>query len=334
MTATDPIADAALFDVEAAPPVTLADRFTMPPFSVLDRKQGAWLDRRRRWLSLGIESEVGRGKGLVYGDAKFTAATMGSPEQRSLPRDEPSLIERMMDINGGTSVFDPVICELVYRWFSTPGSTVLDPFCGGSVRGIVAGVLERQYTGVDLRMEQIAANTAQANAMPWASGARPLWMVGDATKLSESLPWDAEYDLVFSCPPYADLERYSDDPADISTWGWPEFVAGHAQAIADACSYLRDDRYACWVIGDVRGPDGTYRGLPYETVRAFAAAGLRLINECIIVDPLGTAAVRSARPFVANRKVTRVHQVLYVFVKGDVRRAANWVGDSNDRPVV
>jgi hypothetical protein len=93
MTATDPIADAALFDVEAAPPVTLADRFTMPPFSVLDRKQGAWLDRRRRWLSLGIESEVGRGKGLVYGDAKFTAATMGSPEQRSLPRDEPSLIE-------------------------------------------------------------------------------------------------------------------------------------------------------------------------------------------------------------------------------------------------
>jgi hypothetical protein len=318
MTAVDPIADAALFDVEAAAPVTLADRFTMPPFSILDRRGGDWLNRRRRWLSLGIESEVGRGEALTFGDTSEAAQSN-------------EIIQRMMAI-GGTSVFDPVVCELVYRWFSRPGASVLDPFCGGSVRGIVAGTLERDYVGIDIRAEQLEANLAQA--LKIAPARRPLWLLGDATKLPESLPWDAEYDLVFSCPPYADLERYSDDPADISTWGWPEFVAGHAQAIADACSYLRDDRYACWVISDVRGPDGTYRGLPYEAVRAFTAAGLRLINECIIVDPVGTAAVRSARPFVANRKVARVHQVLYVFVKGDVRRAANWVGDSDDRPVV
>lgn len=309
MTAVDPIADAALFDMDAAPPVTLSDRFTMPPFSVLDRRGGPWSKRRRRWLSLGIESEIGRGEYLTYGDS-----ILDNPDYAGF--------EKL----GGTSVFDPVICELVYRWFSRAGSAVLDPFCGGSVRGIVAGVLERQYVGVDLRLEQIAANTAQADSMGWAVISRPLWMVGDATKLGDTLPWDAEYDLVFSCPPYADLERYSDDPADISTWSWPDFVAGHAAAIRDACGYLRDDRYAAWVISDVRGPDGTYRGLPYEAVRAFDAAGLRLVNECTIVDPVGTAAVRSARPFVANRKVARVHQVLYVFVKGDVRRAADWVG--------
>ena len=43
--------------------VTLADRFLIPPFSVLDARQGYWQDRKRAWLALGIESELGRGGG-------------------------------------------------------------------------------------------------------------------------------------------------------------------------------------------------------------------------------------------------------------------------------
>jgi DNA modification methylase len=50
----------------------------------------------------------------------------------------------------GTSIFDPVLCELAYRWFSPPAGLVLDPFAGGSVRGIVAAKLGRRYVGVDL----------------------------------------------------------------------------------------------------------------------------------------------------------------------------------------
>ncbi|MGB3315839.1 MAG: DNA methyltransferase, partial [Albidovulum sp.] len=41
----------------------------------------------------------------------------------------------------GTSIFDPVLCEIAYRWFCPQGGTVLDPFAGGSVRGIVASQL-------------------------------------------------------------------------------------------------------------------------------------------------------------------------------------------------
>jgi len=40
---------------------TLAARFIVPPFSVLDARQGYWQERKRAWLALGIESEVGRG---------------------------------------------------------------------------------------------------------------------------------------------------------------------------------------------------------------------------------------------------------------------------------
>ena len=39
----------------------LQDRFGVPPFSVLDTRQGYWQERKRHWLSLGIKSELGRG---------------------------------------------------------------------------------------------------------------------------------------------------------------------------------------------------------------------------------------------------------------------------------
>jgi hypothetical protein len=40
---------------------TLAERFGIPPFSVLDARKGWWQDRKRAWIDLGIRSELGRG---------------------------------------------------------------------------------------------------------------------------------------------------------------------------------------------------------------------------------------------------------------------------------
>jgi hypothetical protein len=48
---------------------TLAARFGIPPFSVLDARKGWWQDRKRAWIDLGIRSELGRGEGATYGTA-------------------------------------------------------------------------------------------------------------------------------------------------------------------------------------------------------------------------------------------------------------------------
>jgi hypothetical protein len=47
----------------SAPSTTLAERFGIPPFSVLDARKGWWQDRKRAWIDLGIRSELGRGAG-------------------------------------------------------------------------------------------------------------------------------------------------------------------------------------------------------------------------------------------------------------------------------
>ena len=40
---------------------TLAEVFGIPPFSVLDARQGYWQERKAFWIGLGIQSELGRG---------------------------------------------------------------------------------------------------------------------------------------------------------------------------------------------------------------------------------------------------------------------------------
>ncbi len=54
-------ADAAPDAVSGAGAGSLAERFGVPPFSVLDARQGYWQERKAAWLSLGIQSEIGRG---------------------------------------------------------------------------------------------------------------------------------------------------------------------------------------------------------------------------------------------------------------------------------
>ena len=179
-----------LFEIEAPPPVSLADKFGVPPMSVLDRRGGEWQDRKRRWGSLGMQSELGRdagaSKSMVEGD-HFMARLL---------RGETGDMGAML--GGGVSIFDPVVCELAYRWHTLPGDRILDPFAGGSVRGIVASTLARWYVGVDLRGEQIAANEAQTHL---GSDIAPRWIQGDSARLSEHLSPSDEFDFVFSCPP-------------------------------------------------------------------------------------------------------------------------------------
>jgi len=41
----------------------LSEKFLIPPFTVLNAREGWWQSRKREWLALGIQSELGRGGG-------------------------------------------------------------------------------------------------------------------------------------------------------------------------------------------------------------------------------------------------------------------------------
>ena len=122
----------------------MIDKFGAPPFSVLDARQGYWIQRKKAWKDLGIKSELGR-------------------DATCLPHNSFDPAKYKSAYNVGQSIFDPVLTELMYKWFCPVGGRIFDPFAGGSVRGIVAAKLGYEYHGIDLRQEQIEANISNAH---------------------------------------------------------------------------------------------------------------------------------------------------------------------------
>lgn len=304
----------------------LSERFGIPPFSVLNAREGWWQDRKRAWMALGIQSELGRGDVLfaTEAQARLVEIQREGKVKKGLAFGEMKSFDGAERTMQGTSIFDPVVCELAYRWFSPPGGTVLDPFAGGSVRGIVASKLGRRYVGVDLRAEQVAANRVQAERI--CGDPAPQWIVGDSREIG-ALAEGVQADFVFSCPPYADLEVYSDDPRDLSTLGYAEFRDAYYDIIAEACSLLKPNRFACFVVGEVRDKDGSYYGFVSDTIAAFRAAGLEFYNEGILVTAVGSLPIRAGKQFAASRKFGKTHQNILVFVKGDAKLATAEMGE-------
>lgn len=225
----------------------------------------------------------------------------------------------------GTSIFDPVLCEIAYRWFSPVGGLILDPFAGGSVRGIVAGKLGRQYIGHELCEEQVAANRLQADEIMLGSEPMPAWICGDSRNIDKTCA-DVDADMVFTCPPYADLEVYSDDPKDLSTMKYADFKAAYFEIIKKSCDRLKPDSFAVCVVGEVRDKKGNYIDFVGDTVQAFRDAGLEYYNEAILITCVWSLPIRSGRQFSSGRKLGKTHQNILVFVKGSGKKAADRCG--------
>lgn len=225
----------------------------------------------------------------------------------------------------GTSIFDPVLCELSYRWFSPKNGIILDPFAGGSVRGIVASKLQRNYIGIELRSEQVEANRDQAEKI--CSDYYPKWICGDSKDIINHVG-DQRADFIFSCPPYADLEVYSENPNDLSTMGYKEFIEAYRRIINDTCTILKDDSFACFVVGEVRSKknSGIYYNFVGDTVKAFMDAGMGYYNEAILITAIGSLPVRAGRAFESGRKLGKTHQNILVFLKGDAKKAVEKIG--------
>jgi len=259
------------------------------PFSILDTRTKEWKERKNWWITnYKIQSELGR--------EDTQSKTM------------------FWETESNVSIFDPVLCEMMYEWFSPKGGMVLDPFAGGSVRGIVAEELGRKYVGVDLSESQILANREQSQ--------KPNWIVGDSKKVIFGLK--DEYDFVFTCPPYYDLEVYSDNKSDLSTMSESDFDTNLESILYQSQIKLKNNRFFCVVVSEVREPSttgnysiGKYRGLVRKTIDMCERHGLSFYNDMILFNSQHQASKVGKTYFDRNRKIPSVHQNVLVFVKGN-----------------
>ena len=284
-----------IFGNEIKKSVLLRDKFIEPPFSILNTKSGNWQRRKREWGKLGIRSEIGR---------NATAFNLKNwVNKNSYNNDK---------LKSDVSIFDPALCELMYHWFCPKNGTILDPFAGGSVRGIVANYLGFKYTGIDIRQEQIDSNREQGIEI-LDSNNQSNWIVGDSDEVLNNI--NKKFNFVFSCPPYADLEKYSDLEKDISNMSYIKFMKAYESIINKSCKLLKSGGYACFVVGEIRDKKGNYIGFVPDTIKAFKKAGMNYYNESILLTSgLGAAGMRAAGN-MKSQKLVKVHQNVLIFKK-------------------
>lgn len=286
----------------------LREEFIVPPFSTLDAKQGYWQKRKKVWNTI-IHSENGRENNLL-GDGLLSLAKQAG---LNLP---------------ATSIFDPVLCEVLINWFCPLNSSIIDPFAGGSVRGIVSSLLGHNYTGVDLSKKQTEANykdfeTLKNKHLDFFGNPlkTPEWIVGDSAEIDTLT--HGKYDFMLSCPPYVDLEVYSNDKRDLSNMPYDKFIDTYENIISKSTNMLQEDSFAVFVVSEVRDKNGVYYSFVSDTIKAFKKAGLTHYNDCVLLNQYATAALRAGRQFRALRKVVKTHQNVLVFLKGNERNAVN-----------
>ena len=282
----------------------LKDRFGEVPFTLLDSRSGNWKKRKQKWLRLNIKSEVGR-KDFNNSTKANNFANMNNE------RYDIGGYHKLNSESGYASIFNPALAELLYNWFLSEGDEILDPFCGGPVRGIVANYLGFKYTGIDIRQEQIDSNREQClQILPINN--QPQYYVGDSSIVLNE--FTKKFDCVFTCPPYVGLEVYSNLQGDISNMDYNNFVIKYTDIIQKAINKLKVGGWFIIVVGEVRGKDGYYLNFCGKTKDIIIEAGCKLYNEMIYITPIGAKAMTANR-LMKNKKIGKIHEFVYVFRK-------------------
>jgi hypothetical protein len=305
---------------------SLNDRFVVPPFSILDTRKGYWQARKKMWRELIGDMGESRNDTLIqspeikykdlYQRTRKHREELGLSFKDYLEKYVPDDVkerEAGKVLSAGVSLLDPVMAELVCRWFGLESCKSFDCFAGDSVFGYVSAHLGNEFVGIELRPEQAQLNNERTEGM----AAR--YICDDGQNVAQHVDADSQ-DLLFSCPPYFDLEHYSDLENDASNQkSYDDFIQILRNAFTAAISCLKENRFAVIVVGDVRDKStGFYYDFCGDIKRIFKDGGMSLYNEIILIETGASTALRASR-YMESRKVAKMHQNILVFYKGKTK---------------
>ena len=214
------------------------------------------------------------------------------------------------------SVFPAPLAEwIILRYSGNPGGVILDAFAGGPPRAIVSALMGYKYVGYDIRQDQIDENLKVLNRLGNINSVN--YICGDGTLLGDSS--DNSFDFGLTCPPYFDLEQYSNLPNDLSNL--PDYQTfDHAMLNCAKAHYrvMKPSSFVCIVTCPFRvggnKDENELRDFPGDTVRNFRAAGFMLWQKIVLSRNFASAAVRSTTSWKGLKLVPR-HEELLVFRK-------------------
>ena len=96
---------------------------------------------------------------------------------------------------------------------------------------------------------------------------------------------------------------------------YDEFLIKYKSIIKKSAALLKPDRFVCFVVGEVRDKNGYYYDFVGDTKRIFMELGLKFYNDAVLLNTVGSAAIRADKQFSKSKKLVKTHQNVLVFYK-------------------
>ena len=209
---------------------------------------------------------------------------------------------------GTHSVFPaPLVEWILLRYGGPSGGRILDAFAGGPPRGLVSAIMGYEYHGFEIRQQQIDENLKVLNRLKL----KATYHLADGTLLEPDI---GKFDCALTCPPYYNLEVYSDQADDISNFAsYDDFNLAMGDCAHSHVAKMKPGAFVCIIVGPIRDKKtGELIDFRAHTVENFRKAGFLFWQEIILSKNFGSAAKRSTNSW-KGLKLVPIHEFLLVF---------------------
>lgn len=213
------------------------------------------------------------------------------------------------------SEFNPTVAKNIISFWSNPKDLIFDPF-SGRTRALVSYAMDRMYVGCEVSKDVVdymynkffELNLINKNDFG-------VDIINDDC-LNIKKHYENEFDMIFTCPPYWNLEKYESCIGQLSDIKkYDVFLNELKKRLDVSLSLLKKDGYMCLVVGDFR-KKGQYIPFHSDIINFMKENKSVKLHDVITIQniPFGAAAYYFGS--LKQYKITaKSHEYLIVFKK-------------------
>jgi DNA modification methylase len=213
------------------------------------------------------------------------------------------------------SEFNVNVAKNIISFWSEPEDLVLDPF-SGRVRSLVSYAMNRKYIGYDVSKDVIQYMKQKLSELLTTDIQDKVELVNDDCINVLQKVERQSVDLVFTCPPYWDLEKYESREGQLSDYvDYDVFLVELIKRLVIAIETLKKDKYFCIIVGDFRRK-GQYVTFHSDLLQCLGTISNIKLHDVVVIQniPFNTAAF-----YFGGKKhlkyTAKAHEYLLVFKK-------------------
>jgi DNA modification methylase len=218
------------------------------------------------------------------------------------------------------SEFNPNVAERIVKYWSEEGDLVVDPFGGRATRAIVSTEMGRNYEGYEiapltyqLTLNRLAYRDKNFPPDIFSGDSKGKYVLhlDDGCKMKQTK--DDVADLIMTCPPYYDLEKYEEVENQLSNMdSYEEFLEKISECAQNIQRVLKSNKFCAWVCGDWR--NNGYTLFHVDSINIFRKMGMILWDIVILENNSPFAAFQVGKCDKHNY-TSKKHEYLLIFKK-------------------